>query len=190
MWLPLENTFTRNSSYAAVQAGKYGNLRVLGGPLNFPFDSARDDLWVMGGPRSGQWDRDPTDLGAGMWRRGAALSREEFGKIFSTCWYTFEALTDMIESSSSPPPPMGLIELAVGGTKIAQWVERGVQDSKCVNATCCCSIDCTTQCPDFYHKDDLKDCPGNGAMYNAIVRPFVNFTVKGFLWYQVQCNAA
>ena len=49
----------------------------------------------------------------------------EFGRMFSTCWYTFEALSDRLIAAGETPPPFGLVAVAVGGTKIAQWVEYG-----------------------------------------------------------------
>ena len=39
-------------------------------------------------------------------------------------------------------------------------------------------------CPNPYDPPTVQACVGNGQMYNALIRPLLNTTVKGFLWYQ------
>jgi hypothetical protein len=31
---------------------------------------------------------------------------------------------------------------------------------------------------------NVSVCPGNGALFNGVIRPLVNTTVAGFLWHQ------
>jgi sialate O-acetylesterase len=192
MWLPLGNTFSRNLSRAKVQAGQYSNVRIYNAQLNFPYDIAREDIFVTGGRWSGQEVGNPTDLPRGQWRHPQALNVAAWDTVYSTCWYTAEALTDMFESSNQPAPPLGIVEMAVGGTKLSQWVERGAA-SVCSNATCCCQYNCQPEhCPnpyepvhgDFANTSGDTTCVGNGQMYNALVRPMINTTIKGVLWYQ------
>lgn len=81
MWLPLGNTFTRNTSYDKVQAGAYKNVRIFNGQLNFPYDTARTDIWVTGGRWSGQYDGGPTALTPGVWRHPAALTKVQWDTV-------------------------------------------------------------------------------------------------------------
>lgn len=80
----------------------------------------------------------------------------EFSRFYATCWYTFEALTDALIAAGETPPPFGLIGVAVGGTKIAQWVEWEAQ-GRCKNVTCCDSLDCT----------QARDAMGSGPAHGA-----------------------
>jgi hypothetical protein len=79
--------------------------------------------------------------------------------------------------------------VAVGGTKIAQWVEWDAQ-SQCSNVTCCDTLDCT-QSPPYpngpqpYQPITHTNCSGNAALYNGLIAPLVNTTIAGWLWYQV-----
>ena len=194
MWLPLGNTFSRNLSYAKVQSGHYSNIRINNGQLNFPFDTPREDIWVTGGRWAGQWNQGPSDLSPGQWRHPSALSKPAWDTVYSTCWYTAEALTELFLARKEVPPPLGMIEMSVGGTKLSQWVEREAA-AVCLNATCCCQYDCQPEhCPNAYlpvagdssNTSGHSTCVGNGQMYNALVRPVLNTTIKGVLWYQVR----
>ena len=85
--------------------------------------------------------------------------------------------------------PPRLMAVAVGGTKIAQWVEWDAQ-SQCSNVTCCDTLDCT-QSPPYpngpqpYQPITHTNCSGNAALYNGLIAPLVNTTIAGWLWYQV-----
>jgi hypothetical protein len=102
-----------------------------------------------------------------------------------------EALTDMMLAKGETPPPLGMVEMSVGGTKLSQWVERGAA-AACTNATCCCQYDCQPDyCPDpYFPVPNATGCVGNGQMYNALVNPVVNTTIKGVLWYQGENSVA
>ena len=89
-----------------------------------------------------------------------------------------------MEADGETAPPFGLYAVAVGGTKIAQWVEWGAQ-SECTNVTCCVGAACTqspASVPDPYQPITHTNCTGNARLYNGLVAPLVNTTVKGFLW--------
>lgn len=102
-----------------------------------------------------------------------------------------EALTDMMLAKGETPPPLAMVEMSVGGTKLAQWVERGAA-AVCTNATCCCQYDCQPEsCPSpYFPAPNATGCIGNGQMYNALVNPVVNTTIKGVLWYQGENSVA
>ena len=82
--------------------------------------------------------------------------------------------------------------VALGGTKIAQWVEWEAQ-SECKNVTCCDGIDCTQSPgsnPHPYVPITHDACPGNGGLYNGLIAPLVNTTVKGWLWVSASTSAS
>jgi hypothetical protein len=59
------------------------------------------------------------------------------------------------------PVPIGLIQSSVGGTQIESWMP---------NAS-------LTECT------DLESNAGLSQLYHAMVAPFANFSVAGWLWY-------
>jgi hypothetical protein len=204
MQLMLDYTFERNASIAAIRGGNYSNIRLFAGPMNFDFGTNRTDIWVIKG---GDNDADQTkqnrnQLTTGGWRLPSDLVSDipnghnlppwyvatEFGKFYATCWYTFEALTDSLISEGKTPPPFGLMAVAVGGTKIAQWVAWGAQ-AGCRNVTCCDTPDCT-QSPPYqngpnpYQPITHTNCSGNAQLYNGLIAPLVNTTISGWLFYQ------
>lgn len=168
MQLMMDYTFERNVSIAKIAAGKYKNIRLFYGPMNFDFGTNRTDIFVIapGDHDAEQTEQNKHQLTTGGWRQPADLIgpipgghdeppwylSTEFGRFYATCWYTFETLTDSLEqqqaaaqaagTAAEPPPPFGLLAVAVGGTKIAQWVEWGAQ-AECRNVTCCDTPDCT-----------------------------------------------
>ena len=93
--------------------------------------------------------------------------------------YTFEALTDALIAAGTTPPPFGLLGVAVGGTKIAQWLEWSAQ-AECTNVTCCDTLDCTqapTLSPNPFRPITHEACPGNSGLYNGLIAPLVNTTM-------------
>ena len=208
----IDYTFGVNASVAAIRAGKYRNIRLFNGPMNFPYATNRTDIWVIHADQAGDPVQNRGQLSVGGWRYPANLVEPvagghdqppwylstAFGGAYAACWYTFEALTDSLLAQGQTPPPFGLIAVAVGGTKIAQWVEWGAQ-ARCKNVTCCGTQDCTQSpqqvLPGGAHFDPYQpithaNCSGNAQLYNGLIAPLVNTTLKGFLWYQGAPTAA
>jgi len=63
--------------------------------------------------------------------------------------------------------PIGLLVSAVGGSQIQRWIPREV-----VGAL----------------KVDSESSEGAGALYNTMIHPLLNFTIKGVIWYQGESN--
>ena len=74
-----------------------------------------------------------------------------------------ESLTDALGPDSTPA--IGLVHTAWGGSMIEEWVTDEVA------ATC-------SYANHAQHNEDL---------YDNAVRPYLDMTVKGFVWYQVGC---
>lgn len=82
-----------------------------------------------------------------------------FFKFSSTCWYFAESLSDRLQDHNTP---IGLIHTAWGGSMIEAWLDNKTI-STCKNA----SIGA-----------------GNQKYHDERVLPYVNMTLKGWIWYQ------
>jgi hypothetical protein len=174
MWLPLKNTFDRNASLAALLAGKYSTLRFF----NLPAATSTSPRFVVNASRG----PGPND---GYWRHASAAAADivdpstgesAFVSFSSTAWYFGQALTDLMQANGSAVP-IGLIHTAVGGTMVEQWAPFDAQLG-CVNATCLCTSPACNRLQPL----NPANCTGNGQLFNALVAPFVNVTVFGWLW--------
>lgn len=80
------------------------------------------------------------------------------------CFYFAQALTDELTAAQTDSTvPIGLVASSVGGTTIEHWSPNSTLD-ECPRATRTAS---------------------NAQLYNGMVAPFLNMSVKGFVWYQV-----
>jgi hypothetical protein len=96
-----------------------------------------------------------------------ANSAAESGALLTfsaTCWYFAEQLTDALGASA---PPIGLIHTAWGGSTIEQWLSNA-SSSRCANST----VDSSGQ-----------------EWHDSRVLPYVDVTIKGWLWYQGENDA-
>ena len=131
--------------------------------------------------------RDPTDSG-GTWANISRAARpidvpaptnpqwaseyNLFSQFSASCFYFASALTDRRRAAGRSVPPIGLIQSSIGGSKIEAWMPDGAL-GVCANE----SLAGKGQSPP-------------GRLYNGMVAPFVNFTVSGWLWYQVSLQMA
>eukprot|EP00434_Breviolum_minutum_P013890 symbB.v1.2.012249.t1/scaffold842.1/size158541/4 len=81
-----------------------------------------------------------------------------FFKFSSTCWYFAESLVDRLNDDR----PIGLIHTAWGGSMIEAWLDNKTIAS-CQNATL---------------------TAGNQKYHDERVLPYVNMSLKGWIWYQ------
>lgn len=84
-----------------------------------------------------------------------------FMQFSSTCYYFGESLTEEL-AKSGPAPPIGLIHTAWGGSTIEQWL-----DNRTI-ATCA----------------NTSISAANGEWHETRVMPYIDMTVKGWVWYQ------
>ena len=80
-------------------------------------------------------------------------------------WYFAESLYDLWNITDIP---IALIDISQGGSHIEEWIQN-----KTVQLTCK-----YTQCPDI----------GCGYLYGSRIAPYINMTVRAFLWYQGENN--
>jgi len=114
MWLQLQFTFARNSSFAGIAAGRYDNIRLMSG------DSQSQGL-TPAVPPTHPWRRV---------RDAAALpasSGDSLDAFSAPCYHFAEALTDQfVAAGKQPPPTLGLVNVAIGGSMIEEWVANDV----------------------------------------------------------------
>ena len=108
MALPLEFTNSRNTSLAAIAAGKYSNIRIqqMAGNMN----------------PSTPW----TPIA-----QAASGDATVFLAFSGACYYFGESLTDTLGAAA---PPLGLIHTAWGGSTIQNWISNDTLNSNvCAN---------------------------------------------------------
>jgi len=83
-----------------------------------------------------------------------------------------------LKPNQTEPVPIGLIESAVGGTQIEAWMQNATLLPNTKTPAC------TNMSGGPVGVSWVN--PGNGALYNGMVNPYLNMTIKAGLWYQVR----
>lgn len=167
MQLSILHTFDRNYSKHMIANGYYRNIRFF----NYPNIATKD----------GDEEYVPIENGGGPWYQTDAKKIDKRGNevwaiddFSAHCWYTFMELTNILDGDNVSTP-FGLIESAWGGTQVQAWTPNATLDSSCTNLT--------GGKPQQSH---VK--PGSGALFNGMVLPFVNMSIKGATWFQGENN--
>ena len=92
------------------------------------------------------------------------------GQFSATCFYFAASLLDQLKQEQQPAYPIGLIQSAIGGSQIEAWTPDHAL-GLCKNE----SLNADGQAPP-------------GRLFNGMVAPFVNISLKGFIWYQGENN--
>jgi len=94
----------------------------------------------------------------------------------STCYYFAEKLTDEFRTNGQTPPPIGLVHTAWGGSTIEDWVNN----------------ETLAGCSDTCHEQTRGNVGGFDRRGYSLMEwhalPYVNMTIKGWLWYQGENN--
>ena len=178
MELLLHFTFSRNDTLDAIAKGRYQNIRIR----QFPHNPMPEPTYTVEAGKGHLAPNASTWLGAGQalaievpahtcFVCGPA-NRSVLMTFSAACWYFGQALTDeLAKMNNGDAPPIGLIASSVGGTMIELWTPAE-ELQNCKNTSCGTKINSTV-------------C---GTLYNGMVAPFVNMTVKGYVWYQGENN--
>jgi len=183
MWLPMEHTFTRNESVAAIKAGKYHNIRMMtaislaspepayvtnrsargGGDPNFPTDkkeslSPDGSAWATAAQMASGISPGKHNAWGGY---NNSFNQSSLNLYSAACFYFAQSLTDLIGEEV----PLGLITSAWGGTMIESWADNSTLSS----------------CP----PTGQRVSGANGLLYNGMVLPYVNMSLRGFIWYAI-----
>lgn len=114
---------------------------------------------------------EPVDRCKGSWK----VSSPENAPWFSATAFFFARMVNRVLDI-----PIGIINCSWGGSMVEGWLPREV----------------VSQYPDIDLKRDIRKeephdwwhCLSPTLMYNGMVKPLHNYTVKGFLWYQGESN--
>lgn len=104
VWLPVEYTFSKNKTLAAINSGKYGNIRGMFAP------SA--DTQTSGG----SWST------AAQAATKPGSSKTVVNALFdmgATCWYFVQELVDRGVTT-----PIGIADTAIGGQRIEEFMNN------------------------------------------------------------------
>ena len=97
-----------------------------------------------------------------------------YGKIVdfgATCWYFAQQLTDELEAAGKPVFPIGLTDTAIGGQRIEEYMVNDTAFYQCAPTG-------TRPAAKLAGSRDW-----NGHLYASMTLPFVDMTIKGWLWY-------
>jgi len=160
MELAMQYTISRNDSWAALQNGSYRNIRILAAEELNMLDE--DMSFVIPPNRGGEWKID--------------ISKEDFMNFAAVCWYFGQELTNALGEDA---PPIGLVHAAIGGTMVEGWTKNNTLNS-CDNSQQGRAWICDT-----HQTGPSHTC---GGLFNGMVSPYVNTTIKGVLWWQGENN--
>eukprot|EP00041_Stephanoeca_diplocostata_P018767 m.396690 g.396690 ORF g.396690 m.396690 type:complete len:756 (+) comp21114_c0_seq4:60-2327(+) len=150
MWLPVQYSFSRNESLAAVQAGKYNNIRGIFAPSATTYQLGNQWMTARQAASDGTTEN-PT---YSLFQMGA------------TCWYFAQKLAE-----SGVTTPIGIADTAIGGQRIEEYMDNS-SIGTCSNRS----------------GETSPLSPWDGQLFAKLVIPFVDMTVKGWVWYQGENN--
>ncbi len=144
-----------------------GNNVIVKAKTNMPIrmytTDSKDGSWVR------QFDKKPQTDCKGQWLEN---SSENVANISAAAYYFARYLQDVLDI------PVGIIVSSWGGSIVESWMSReAIAPFKEINISI---LDDTTT----INRPAATPC----VLYNAKIAPLVNFTIKGFLWYQGESN--
>lgn len=160
-WLPVDHSFSRNDTVAAIKAGKYNNIHLMaGGSGNNP------STFHPGGEGYGRKNgSNPWMTAAQAIATGSSASSGGSYPLFklgAACWYFGQRLSEL-----GVDVPIGLADTAIGGQRIEEYMNNATIN-RCQNRS-------------------SENIPWwDGELWAQQVIPFVDMTVKGWVWYQVR----
>jgi sialate O-acetylesterase len=169
--ITIENIMIGEVWVCSGQSNMDFTLRGLGGWKLYP-PEVRKDVKNHPGVRLFTVQKDtsalPLNNCKGKWKTADTGSVNDFS---ATAWFFGSYLSEKLDV------PVGLIVSAWGGTPAEVWTP--VADIKAV--------------PDlgFYlnHYNGTQWWPGTaGVLYNSMIYPLLNYTIKGAIWYQGESN--
>lgn len=189
MGLPLQYTFDRNTSIQAIlQIGnnstqhsnhRYNNIRIMAGYANTPPHGTLPH-------KIESWNTHPgygKIGGTNPWMTASQavqrdITNDDDGspwlKFGATCWYFGQQLMDQMKMNDKVIP-IGLINTAVGESRIS-WFMDNTTVSTCHNRS------------NSMRGKDNVDALREGQLFATHILPFVDFTIKGWVWYQGEHN--
>lgn len=160
MWLPVGNAFAHNDTLKNISAGKYHNIRLMAGNSGSCPGVGPQCPWMTAEQAT---IYPPKGNGRG------AVSVPPLFNFGAACWYFAQRLSDQLEAAGKLIP-IGVTDTAIGGQRIEEYM---VNDSS------------LTACADRTGETSPE---WNGRLFGKQTLPFVDSTIKGWLWYQGENN--
>lgn len=110
----------------------------------------------------------PQEKVEGKWNVSNPKNTAEFSAL---AYYFARSLTDLLNV------PVGIINCAYGGSKVEGWIPKWKLDTYP-------GWDMAAE----EKNKDMGEWERIGVMYNAMLKPILGYTVKGFLWNQGESN--
>ncbi|XP_078687714.1 sialate O-acetylesterase-like [Branchiostoma floridae x Branchiostoma belcheri] len=149
-----------NSTEEILAANNYPNIRLFTAGL-VGSDTPLSNLDRVEQP----WSvASAASVGGGMWNYFSAL-----------CWFYGRDLYDTLQY------PIGLVASSYEGTPIEYWSSPEVLQK--------CDVDNTLPKRDKKHALIVPGDNQNSVLWNAMIHPLLNMTIKGAIWYQGESNA-
>ena len=162
MWLELRNTFSRNETAGNISAGRYSNIRVMAGSSGEVPYAAWPPAYGGGARASNPWMTAAAAAPPGC----VDTQNCPLFSVGASCWYTMQALAELGVTT-----PLGILDTAIGGQRIEEYMNNA------------------TALPDACSELNSQQIPWwNGQLFGQQVLPFVDMTVKGWLWLQGENN--
>ena len=165
MALELYYTFSVDHLKAQMMAGNYSEIRTF----QFNYMSQRFEAiapqWVNTWSNGSSWSKVSESSLLPSGSPGKASQHSPFAKFSATCMYFAVELIDekrRLGLDLEKSVPIGLIQSAVGGTQIEEWMPNATRQ-KCTN---------------------LSTSRGGSALFNGMAAPFANYSVAGWVWWQ------
>lgn len=166
-------TFSADTLKEEIAAGKYPGLRhFMYGSMGGHFEALAPQFvttWnsLSTGPQY-TWHDAANSTRAPSRAPGKKGQHSPWAQFSATCMYFGAELMDARRKQGLEPTPIGLIQSAIGGSQIESWMDNQTL-ALCKNESLSGGA-----------------IPQNqGRLYYGMIAPFVNYSVAGWLWYQV-----
>jgi len=162
LWV--SHTFSRNESAGNYSAGRFNNIRIMGGnDVNEPY-AAWPPAYGGGAKATNAWMTAREAVPAGC------IDAQDC-PLFQTsgaCWYALQSVAEQ-----GVDVPLGLVALTLGGQRIEEFMDN---TTSAVGPHVCANL-------------NSQNIPWwNGQLYGVYMLPFVDTSIKGWLWYQGENN--
>jgi sialate O-acetylesterase len=139
---------------------------VEGGNRAIAYSGKYPGIRVVTVPKKASYT--PQDRVEGKWKTSSPANAGEFSAM---AYFFAQSLTDILNV------PVGIISCSYGGSKVEGWLPKEIIDTY----------------PEWdiekdKANDSIQEYERINVMYNAMLRPLIGYTIKGFLWNQGESN--
>jgi sialate O-acetylesterase len=114
----------------------------------------------------------------------ANKSKDRMYGFSAVCWMYGRRLFDHLQKTEATPVPVGLVQIAVGGTAVELWSSSEALEM-CDQRRATRMAPCQDPRKSvMYHEVTYT----NATLYNSMLHPWTPMAVRGAIFYQVQAN--